>query len=107
MTEAQGTPPGPRPALSLAKAAAQSATPSSQEITRSTATSPVAAAGSSGHTCPTTQSMAPGRNMTSEPRIRVVNKARALGESKRASVAQRGKGTFLYQSTNDSEKGQR
>ena len=38
MTETQGTPPGPRPALSLAEVAAQPAAPSSQEITRSTTT---------------------------------------------------------------------
>jgi hypothetical protein len=103
MTETQGTPPGPRPALSLAEVAAQPAAPSSQEITRSMTTNPVVATGPSRHPSPTNQSMSPSRNMTSEPRIRVVNKARALGESKRPAVAQRGRGIFLYRSTNNSE----
>jgi hypothetical protein len=103
MTETQGTPPGPRPSLPLAEVAAQPAAPSSQEITSSTTTNAVVATGPSGRAIPTTQSMAPGRNMTSEPRIRVVNQARALGESKRPAVAQRGKGNFLYRSTNNSE----
>ena len=103
MTEIQGTPPGSRPALSLAELAAQPAASTSQEITRSATTNAVVATGPSGHTGPTTQSMAPGRNMTSEPRIRVVNQARVLGESKRPAVAQRGKGNFLYRSTNNSE----
>jgi hypothetical protein len=103
MAEAQGTPPDPRLALLLADVAAQPAAPSSPEITRSTTTSLLIATGPTGYTSPTTQSMVSGRNMTAEPRIRVVNQASALGESKRPGVAQRGKGKFLYRSTDNSE----
>lgn len=103
MTKSQGTPPDPRLAPLLAEVAAQPAAPSSPEITCSTTTNLVVATGSSRCNSPTTQSMASGRNMTAEPRIRVVNRARALGESKRPVVAQRGKGNFLYRSTDNSE----